>query len=348
MRYRSFLRSWGTYYIEDTVTGKQESLKTRDKETAERLTSVKNEAAKNPMLNRQIARAYWLGSDPTIASRTWQDVMEEVVKAKEGSLGHRWKTAVKDRAFDSIRRVALVDTGAEHLLKVLQHGTVSTNVYLRRIHNFALDMNWLPASIIPKRQWPKVKFKEKRAITPDEHSRIIEREPNLERRAFYELCWHLGGSQSDIAGLQAGDIDWSQKLISYNRKKTHELAQVHFGEDVAKILASRPSTGPLFPYLITVRECDRATEFRQRCKGLGITGVTLHSYRYAWAERAKSCGYPERFAQQALGHNSKAVHRAYSRRAVVKVPALEEVEREHAQKKLLPVNFGQTHDTAVS
>ncbi len=42
-----------------------------------------------------------------------------------------------------------------------------------------------------------------------------------------------------------------------------------------------------------------------------LNRVTLHSYRYAWAERAKTAGYPERFAQEALGHNSKAVHRAY-------------------------------------
>ena len=34
-------------------------------------------------------------------------------------------------------------------------------------------------------------------------------------------------------------------------------------------------------------------------------------YRYARAERAKTVGYPERFAQEALWHNSKAVHRAY-------------------------------------
>jgi hypothetical protein len=33
--------------------------------------------------------------------------------------------------------------------------------------------------------------------------------------------------------------------------------------------------------------------------GLKIEGVTLHSYRDAWAERALRCGYPERFAQQA-------------------------------------------------
>jgi hypothetical protein len=52
----------------------------------------------------------------------------------------------------------------------------------------------------------------------------------------------------------------------------------------------------------------------------------------AWAERAKICGYPERFAQLALGHNSKAVHRAYAKKAQVTLPPLEEFEREHEQK----------------
>ena len=51
------------------------------------------------------------------------------------------------------------------------------------------------------------------------------------------------------------------------------------------------------------------------------------AYRYAWAERAKVCGYPERFAQEALGHNSKAVHRAYDA-ARVKVGRCLETVRE--------------------
>jgi hypothetical protein len=55
--------------------------------------------------------------------------------------------------------------------------------------------------------------------------------------------------------------------------------------------------------------------------------VSLHSYRYAWAERALKCGYPERFAQQALGHNSKAIHAAYSRNAEVTVPSLDDWEK---------------------
>ena len=90
-----------------------------------------------------------------------------------------------------------------------------------------------------------------------------------------------------------------------------------------------------------VRASDRATEFKQRCRGLGIKGVTLHSYRYAWAERAKQCGYPERFAQEALGHNSKAVHAAYARKAEVHVPSLESWEKQ-MNEKVLQVQFQGT------
>jgi len=104
-----------------------------------------------------------------------------------------------------------------------------------------------------------------------------------------------------------------------------------------KILAALPKAGPLFPYLKTVRAGDRATEFGQRCKGLNIAGITLHSYRYAWAERAKTCGYPELFAQMALGHNSKAVHRAYAKKAQVTLPPLEEYERLQAEGKIIPL-----------
>jgi hypothetical protein len=126
------------------------------------------------------------------------------------------------------------------------------------MHNFCVDMNWLPWPLIPKRQWPAVKFKDKRAITLEEHL---------------------------------------------------------------------PAEGVLFPYLSRVRANDRATEFRSRCRQLGISGVTLYSYRYAWAERAKTVGYPERFAQEAVGHNSKAAHRAYAKRALMKIPSLEDYER---------------------
>ena len=119
-----------------------------------------------------------------------------------------------------------------------------------------------------------------------------------------------------------------------------------FSAEIEALLNRRPAAGPLFPYLCTVRAGDRATEFKQRCDGLGISGVSLHSYRYAWAEQALKCGFPERFAQQALGHNSKAVHRAYAKHAEVTVPSLDDWEKDwqknpqrDAQLRMLPVGF---------
>jgi integrase len=250
---------------------------------------------------------------------------------KQAANRERWKRAANDKAFALLLPLVITETRAEILLKVLQLGCVSTNIYLRRLHNFCLDMNWLPWPLIPKRQWPAIRFKEKRAITADEHRRIAEREKNPERKAFYQLAWHLGASQSDLANLQAEDVDWGSKIICFERQKVRwrnqQPPQIRFGSKVEAILATLPKSGPLFPYLKTVEPGHRATEFRQRCIGLGIRGVTLHSYRYAWAERARVAGYPERFAQLALGHGSKAVHRAYSRKAQVTLPPLEDYER---------------------
>ena len=42
--------------------------------------------------------------------------------------------------------------------------------------------------------------------------------------------------------------------------------------------------------------------------------------------------YPKQFAQEALGHNSKAVHRAYAKRALMKIPSLEDYEQRAAAK----------------
>ena len=329
------------YWIQDNETGKQHTLRTKNRAEAERLFSAKNEAHRQPVINLHIARAYLMVGDPLAAKRTWQAVMEEIVKLKKDETQRRWQVAIKDKAFAGIRNLPLLETRAQDFLRAMEQGKVSTNIYLRRIHNFALGMNWLPVPVIPKRMWPDFSFKEKRAITLDEHRAIVAREQNPERRDFYALCLHLGGSQSDIAHLDADQVDWKVNVVGYARKKTASLAFIHFGEEISAVLRRRPTTGPLFPYLRTVRSSDRATEFKQRCTGLGIKGVTLHSYRYAWAERARKCGYPERFAQEALGHNSKAVHRSYAKRAQVTLPSLENYERMAIADNVIPMNMQQ-------
>ena len=142
----------------------------------------------------------------------------------------------------------------------------------------------------------------------------------------------MGGSQTDIATLTADDIDWNDRTIAYRRHKTGVTSLISFGETVAAILETLPQSGYLFPALARIHERHRSKLFIKRLATVGISGVSLHSYRYAWAERAMEAGYPERFAMQALGHSSKAIHRAYSRKAQVKLPPLEEYE-----KKIVPL-----------
>ncbi|MGD1089350.1 MAG: tyrosine-type recombinase/integrase [Verrucomicrobiota bacterium] len=325
-RYILFKRA-GVFYSEDTSTRKQISLRTKDEGEAVIFLNAKNEAARHSEMNLQIAQVYLQHSDPSLSARTWQDVMEKIISLKSGSTRERWGYAINDKAFDLIRHRKLLETTSEHFLTVLNSGSVATNVYLRRAHNFAIGMHWLPWPVLPKLQWPPVRFKEKRAITSDEHARIVDRERNSELRAFYELLWHLGGSQSDVANLTAKDIHWQDRTISFQRCKTKVPVVITFGAEAAAILETLPKFGLLFPWLSGLHEKHRAKHFIKRLATVGITGISLHSYRYAWAERAKVAGMPERFAQQALGHSSKAFARAYSSKAKVIVPSLEEYER---------------------
>ena len=350
-RYRKFQRSWGMWYAFDNATGNSVSLKTRIRTEAVQKINAMNETERQPGINLGLARVYLNATDPKLATRTWQDVMENIVTKKMDETLTRWQTAIKDKNFDYIRNLRIAETRPEHFDRALADGKVSTNVYLRRIHNHALGMEWLLKSVIPRLQWPKPVFKTKRAITPEEHAAIIMRERNTERQDFYELLWHTGAAQSDGACMRAEDINWEAKTICFTRKKLKSRGNLkptlfRFSAEIEAVLKRRPAVGQLFPYLSTVRAGDRATEFKQRCDRLGISGVSLHSYRYAWAERALKCGFPERFAQQALGHSSKAVHRAYAKHAEVTVPSLADWEQKwqesseySAQPKLLPVVF---------
>jgi integrase len=247
--------------------------------------------------------------------------MDAMAPLKTGPTQRRWTAAMRDKAFDLIRQRKLMETASELFLQVLNSGTVSTNMFLRRLHNFAVGMHWPPWPVLPKLHWPPVRHKDRRAITAAEHQTIIARELNPEIRAYYQLLWHLGGSQTDIAELTGEDVDWKDRTISYRRGKTNVLVIITFGAEVADLLESLPKNGPLFPRMARIQENHRAKMFIKRLRTVGITGISLRSYRYAWEERAKTVGMPERFAQQALGHSSKAIARAYSKKAQVIVPS---------------------------
>jgi hypothetical protein len=131
-----------TFYCVDRNTGKRTSLKTTDAEEARQLVAAKNQAERLPALNIHLARAYLAGADQRLSTRTWRQVIEAIIQTKLPSTKDRWSTAAKDRALAPLLPRIIVDTPAEMLLQVMRAGTVSTNIYLRRLHNYCVDMNW--------------------------------------------------------------------------------------------------------------------------------------------------------------------------------------------------------------
>ena len=103
--------------------------------------------------------------------------------------------------------------------------------------------------------------------------------------------------------------------------------QFRFGKEVEAILSTLPNRVRFF------RNCNRWGQATVRPNSSSVASDYDPRHLPAhlplrWAERAKTAGYPERFAQLALGHNSKAVHRAYANKAQVTLPPLEENPRE--------------------
>ncbi len=322
-------RRKGVFYVHDNQSGKQTSLHTRSRADAERLYHAKNESAQGPLLNRDLGRVYLSASDPDATKRTWSAVMEELRSHGRASTQLRYERAMRDAALAGIHNKPIIETNAADLLSALRAGTRCTNHYLRRLHNLALGLGWLNWPLLAPKMWPKVNWRKKRGITEAEHERIISTECNPERRLYYELLWETGGSQSDVVNLTSDNIDWGNRILWFHRGKLKaeaEPARITIGPRLEALLRQLPAQGPLFPYWSQTRPEDRSAEFRRRCRLLKLEGISMHCYRYGWAERAFEHGYPERFAQAALGHSSKAVHQAYAKGAKVICPSLEQYE----------------------
>ena len=169
----------------------------------------------------------------------------------------------------------------------------------------------------------------KRAIRPEEHAAIIASEHNGDRRAYYDFLYETGAAQTDAANMNSEHIDWRTGVLTYRRQKLGPLsepARLTIGKRLREILLALPTTGDLFPNVKRSGTNARSTDFARRCRRAGVSGVSLHSYRHSWAQRAKACGYPQRFAQEALGHTSRAVHEFYARGGTITCPPLDAYE----------------------
>jgi len=321
-KYRLFKRG-NKFYKRDTVTNQRTSLATSCRKAAQKIVDAENQSFESPALGHELAKAYLSSSDPGAKSRTWQDVMDEYARKGAEQTQQRKRRVFAMPEFDAIREKLVIGTVAEDFFAVLRSEKTTPNRYLIQLQNFAVDVGWAPRPIIPRRAFPKPRRKIlMRAITREEHERVIAAEGDEERRLYYRLLWEIGASQSDAAKLRAENFDLKKGILMFDRSKTGQLCRMQMSDNLRRIVEDLPSKGPLFPGIQNGGHNFRASEFRRRLRLLDIKGLSLHSYRYAWAERAAEAGIPERFAMAALGHGSKMVHRAYARASEAVCPAL--------------------------
>src|SRR5882724_1828647 len=86
------------YYCVDTKTGSRTSLHTAEEDAAEQIVLARNQAERQPCLNLQIAKAYLMGVDSRLSTRTWREALEAVTSLKRAATKARWQRVAKDRA----------------------------------------------------------------------------------------------------------------------------------------------------------------------------------------------------------------------------------------------------------
>ncbi len=121
--------------------------------------------------------------------------------------------------------------------------------------------------------------------------------------------------------------------IKTDRRDADQLARLYRAGELTAIHVPEPQDEAVRDLLRAryrvVRQQHRA---RQQLKMF----LLRQNIRYAWAERARAAGYPERYAQEALGHASAAIHRACAKSVRVELPPLEEYERDQSKVVALP------------
>ncbi len=116
-----------------------------------------------------------------------------------------------------------------------------------------------------KRAWPKIKYANRHGISREQHEAVLKFTPKKEYRIYFELLWHTGGSQTDIASLHAEDINWGTRRLYYERQKLRSKGQCNaclvIGKALEAILLQFPKEDPSSPTSGRSRKASAATAF---------------------------------------------------------------------------------------
>jgi len=317
------------YYLQNQ-DGRQTSLRTKDLGEAEKILATLVGASASPTnLVRKQALMMLRETDPQYMGRNWGQLFDKYIeKCELPTQRERLRRSLASPVLQSLRAHQIATTDPDLFIEGILRFKRSIRYHVQLAYRFGVKINWVSRDLISEDLWPEIRWKNFRAITEEEHRRLCETVEDPERRNFYELCWHIGASQGDAAKLQAANINWKQRLLVFRRAKlkpNSPPAMIRIGPDLEELLRRLPAEGPLFPKISKEKTNRRSGDFWRRCRRLGFPpGCVLHSYRYAWIQRAAQAGMPERFAMAMMGHQSRMVHQAYAQQALVECPSLEE------------------------
>lgn len=140
------------------------------------------------------------------------------------------------------------------------------------------------------------------------------------------VAFDCGLRASEITAMQVGSLDWDSGTFSV-RGKGRKTYIRHLGDKaLAAIdrylrLRRRVLGEPSGPLWVNKRQqgLTRSGLRRmcvQRGKQAGVTGATVHRWRYSHAEALEDAGWPEAQILAEMGHSTLSVSRTYRDAAI--------------------------------
>ena len=149
-KFRLYRRRNGMLYAEEYGIRYRESLQTKNEAEARRLIAARNQAASQPVFNMEMAKVYSRAHEPLLCERIWTTVSDAVQQTYKGPAKARWEKFIKSEPRALVLGKKLIQTTSTDFLPVQNHpeAGVSTNVFLRLLHNRAVDLAWIVQPVI--------------------------------------------------------------------------------------------------------------------------------------------------------------------------------------------------------
>jgi hypothetical protein len=316
----------------------------------------------NVAFHKKTAEMHLAKCNPEWTINTWDMVINSMKKAPRGQVGGQ-KSARTVRTITSswgnkcwnrIRHKRLIDTLPSDFQGALNGLGCGLVAFGKTLHRFAFNHGMMPYQIMGDAMWPKVKFNRRsRAITEAEHVRLVKyfseagervyrmalkHHPDTTIAQWQEewvnylwLLWFTAASNSDAANMKAENILWDERVIAYKRDKWQEPEEtppvcvaIAKGGQLEKLLKALPAQGNLFPLLTQIGQESRCRVFKKARERVGIKGrVTIHGYRFGFAERAKKGGMSVEDRMISLGHANYKMTHHYDKHALVTPQSIE-------------------------